>query len=177
MIDLDDVPAARTLPQARRLAEYQSLRTLPASTGSARVSRRRLLVVGSLVGVPVLVGATAAAVELLPSRAASVHDSGRCYSMVSTDFGDDFPGSSMSVANQPGQPPADTSRGLVDGCTTLWRGGGLRLGDPQAGDYSETANLPVPPLVACVLPSGEAAVFPGPASTCATLGLAPLATG
>ena len=41
---------------------------------------------------------------------------------------------------------------------------------------SPGADNPVPPLVACVMPDGTAAVFPGTRATCATLGL-PNASG
>jgi hypothetical protein len=59
-------------------------------------------------------------------------------------------------------------------CAALWRQGILHPGPQGARDRATAGpagSSQVPPLVACVLPGGTAAVFPGPPSTCATLSL------
>jgi hypothetical protein len=53
------------------------------------------------------------------------------------------------------------ARHEVDACAALWRDG--TLGSPGS------TGSAVPPLVACVLPSGAVGVFPGGPSTCAQL--------
>jgi hypothetical protein len=102
-----------------------------------------------------------------------VRDSGRCYSGISTDYGDDFPGTTVAVASSPGSTPADVPPQLVQACAAVWRAGILQLNQSQVGG-APAGTYPVPPLVACVLPSGQAAVFPGQPDTCDGLGLAPL---
>lgn len=45
---------------------------------------------------------------------------------------------------------------------------------PKPGDVDRVptgGTFPVPPLVACVLPSGQAGIFPGDSVTCTSLGL------
>jgi hypothetical protein len=51
----------------------------------------------------------------------------------------------------------------------------LRLGSKQVGGPDTRTDHPIPPLVACTLDNGVAAVFPGDEQTCARLGLPRLA--
>lgn len=172
MIDLSDVPEARRLPSARWRADQEMLRALASLEGSRAPRRtRRAVVVTGFAGVTLLAaGGVAAAVALLAAQPATDRSVGRCYSVISSNFGDDFPGSSMSNAARPGQTAPELPPVALENCAAAWRAGAMTAPGTQptpnaAGQY------PVPALVACVLPSGEAAVFPGPASTCSRLGL------
>jgi hypothetical protein len=180
MIDLKNVPELRPLPRSRRDADEALLRSTVRSTPAAR-PRRRLLAVASVgAGTVLVVGGVAAAGSLLSARSADVHDSARCYSAVSSDFGDGFPGTTVALAATPGHPAADVPSQVLDLCSSVWAAGllGPDGGQVSAAKDQKSGTLPtdgpVPALAACVLPSGEAAVFPGPPDTCASLGLAPL---
>jgi hypothetical protein len=68
--------------------------------------------------------------------------------------------------------PRDAAASGIDICAAYWRSGVFQMGKktdinavPTGGGY------PVPPLVACVLPSGQAGIFPGDDTTCESLGL------
>jgi hypothetical protein len=80
------------------------------------------VVIGAIIGVPVLIGATAAAMDLLPARSASVRDSGRCYSSVSSDFGAGFPGTTVANAASPQSAAPDVPPLVVQDCAAAWRG-------------------------------------------------------
>jgi hypothetical protein len=173
MIDLTDVPDTRPIPAPRRSADEAMLRAkVVANHGQAPTRRRPRFVTVAVVGIlgVIAVGGVAAAGAFLAPKPATDRGTGRCYSTISSDFGDHFPGSSMGNAAPPGgAAPALPPLAIAD-CAASWRAGamtfpGTHPSPNAAGDY------PVPPLVACVLPSGEAAVFPGPPSTCASLGL------
>lgn len=112
-------------------------------------------------------GSAAAYVTLKPAPAtdtSQVH----CYARASlssdgqgangTEIG---PGTALS----PGLVPI---RDAVAACAAMWRIGVLP--DPRHYTQPDAAH-PVPALVGCVLPEGTAAIFPGPADTCARLGL------
>jgi hypothetical protein len=172
MIDLTDVPDARRMPRVRWEADQELLRALASSEGGRAPRRaRRGVVVAGFAGMTLLAaGGVAAAGALLAAQPATDRSVGRCYSVISSNFGDDFPGSSMSNAARPGQTAPELPPVALENCAAVWRAGALSAPGTQpvpdaAGEY------PVPPLVACVLPSGEAAVFPGPPSTCASLGI------
>jgi hypothetical protein len=172
MIDLTDVPDIRPIPGARRSADEAMLRAkVVANHGRAPRRRPRVATVAvvGIVGV-IAVGGVAAAGAFLAPKPATNRQTGRCYSTISSNFGDNFPGSSMGNAARPGGTAPELPPLAIDDCAASWRAGamtypGTHPSPNAAGDY------PVPPLVACVLPSGEAAVFPGPPSTCASLGL------
>jgi hypothetical protein len=176
MIDLDDVPAERALPAGRRDADRALLARVMVERRTIRsLPRRRPLIVAGGVVALLAVGGAAAAYTLLPPKAASVQDSGRCYGKLSTDFGDGFPGTTIGVASRPGQAAQDVPPQVLDACAAVWRAGFFTADGSQAPDPDPATTHAVPPLVACVLPSGQAAVFPGKADTCAVLGLAPMA--
>jgi len=172
MIDLNDVPDARKLPAARREADVRMLSALIRSEAApgARRSTRRVAVLSVGTVAVLTVGGAAAARTLLPPSSAKVQDLGRCYSTISTNFGDDFPGTSISNAASRDEAAPAVPPNIVDDCAAAWRIGVLKLNDPHVG-AQPSGDYPVPPLVACVLPSGEAAVFPGPATTSGDLGL------
>lgn len=175
MIDLSDVPEVRPIRETRRAADQAMLRALVVSEHRNTPHRsRRVATVSVIAGLGVVVvGGVAAAGVLLAAKPATDRTTGRCYSTISSDFGDDFPGSSMANAARPGGATPELPPVALEDCAAAWRAGAMAApgSNPSpnaAGEY------PVPPLVACVLPSGQAAVFPGPPTTCAALGLAPL---
>ena len=175
MIDLTDVPDGRPIPDARRAADQEMLRTLVVSD-HARTPRRtrRVAVVSVIVGLGVVAaGGAAAAGVLLAAKPATDRDTGRCYNTISTNFGDDFPGTSMSNAARPGGTEPELPPVAVENCAAVWRAGAMTAPGSHPSPNAAGEYL-VPPLVACVLPSGQAAVFPGPPSTCASLGLSAL---
>ena len=180
MIDFDDLPDLRPLSAERRAADEALLRETVRAAAPTRVRRRLVLVASAAVGAVLVVGGVAAAGSILSARSADDRGSARCYSAVSSDFGDGFPGTTVGVAVAPGRSAADVPSQVLEVCSSVWAAGLFRPGGPQAsaapGQRSGTlpTDLPVPELDACVLPSGQAAVFPGPAGTCARLGLAPL---
>jgi hypothetical protein len=176
MIDLTDVPPTRPLPSRRRAADQELLRDVVlAEHGNAPARRRRrgvTLATATVIGVTVIGGVAAATVFLTPQPATD-RTVARCYSTISSNFGEDFPGTSMANASSPGQVAPEVPPVAVQNCAAAWRAGAVTTPGTHAVPNS-AGEYPVPPLVACVLPSGEAAVFPGPPSTCADLGLADL---
>jgi len=175
MIDLTDVPDSGPLPHARRAADQAMLRTIVASDHTPAPRRRgRIAIVSVVVGVCVVAaGGAAAAGVLLAAKPATDRDTGRCYSTVSSNFGDDFPGTSMGNAARPGGTAPELPPVAVENCAAAWRAGAV-VAPGSHPSPNASGEYPVPPLVACVLPSGEAAVFPGPPSTCAGLGISVL---
>lgn len=183
MIDVDDVPGP-AVPPRRASADKLMLQALVTSS-VARGRRRRPgpVVVVALAGLG-LTGATAAAAHsILVPQPASDRSSARCYSTVSTDTGEDFPGTTLSVAAAAGQPATDTPPVALESCRDLWRRGFLTSKGFAAPDVANgpdglpPADKNAPPLVACVLKGGQAAVFPGTAAVCSELGLPLLAEG
>jgi hypothetical protein len=167
-------PAARDLSHQRFVADQALLRQLVSdqATTRHRLRTRRGAVITAGVLAVAATGGVATAKSLLPAEPATVHDSGRCYSMASHDFDSSFPGVGVTMAAAVGAPQPDSVPYLLDMCTTVWRTGGLVLG--RWPDATLRPGADVPPLVACVLPSGQAAVFPGRPSVCSDLDLAPL---
>lgn len=165
------------LSEHRKNADLAMLRQL-ASTRPAhrpRFATKTTVVAGS---VALLIGggvATAAVIEHLTPTQAKVSTSGRCYTELSTNFSDGFPGVSVGNAHRPGQDAQAVPQTLLDECSVLWQHGELTPGQRGSGDYSDSANLPVPDLTVCVLPNGQAAVFPGH-NICPQLGLPAIAT-
>jgi hypothetical protein len=183
MINIYDVPA-RPVPAFRADADKAMLRELVVSTAAQPRRHRppRLFVLFTVTGVG-LAGATAAtAYTLLRPQSATVHDNARCYSVVSTDTGGGFPGTTVGAATVAGESTIDSSRIALASCADLWQRGFLTpqgFSAPHASlgpDGLPPANKTVPPLVACVLHSGQAAVYPGDATVCAQLGLPLLST-
>lgn len=139
-------------------------------------NRRRLaLRLGIPVGVGLLAGGAVAATFLQASTPATLRNMVRCYSVgqLSTNT---LQYTDTSMASSPGHPATDESASAaaaVSACSGLWQNGFIRPG--AIGQGNSSAVRTVPRLVACVLPSGEAAVLPGNARTCRDLGLPDLA--
>lgn len=176
MIDVDNVPTRR-VPLHRAEAEKQLLRELTASIASQPVRhRRRVFVVGAFAAVGLAGASAAAAYTVLAPERATQRDSARCYTEVSSDTGDGFPGTTIAIAQSVEGPPPDVPPKALQVCADLWRQG-LLTNAPFPPDGQPPADRPVPELVACVLPSGQTAVFPGDAQTCSNLGFPLLSEG
>ena len=179
MINIQDVPAP-AVPSERAARDIRLLQEL-ATGGTRLASTRRRGTVIALAAVGFTGVTAAAAYTVLKPEAATVTDSARCYATVSTARGDSFPGTTISVAPPVGQPRPSTPEQAISICAVLWQRGfltpaGFRAPEvPRGPDGLPPATNPVPPLVACVLPGGQAAVYPGPETVCDQLGLPLLA--
>lgn len=182
MTDFGTLPTG-TLPGARATATRQ---LLEREVSRSHRSRRPLFIAA---GAVVLAAGASAAGFAYTAHSAPVTDkyTGRCYTVASLSDGS---GSYMgfSEANRPGEPSAKLDvNGDLTTCAGNWRWGFLRPGPHGAEGTGKTypnstminlagndpyGNHPVPPLVACVLSDGTAAVFPGNHGTCAALHLA-----
>lgn len=177
MNSLDGMPH-RAVPQERRQADLRMLREMVGRKDRQHAPRRRnLLVVLPIVGLGVS-ATTAAAFAFLPSEHASVHDSVRCYGRVSADTRGGYPGTDVGIASAMGMPPSDVAATAVSSCAAVWRAGLLTAAGasrPNHPGNEFAAPAAVPQLTACVLSSGQAAVYPGRQSICEQLGIHPLA--
>lgn len=163
------------LPALRRACDIARIRALSATEASYIRRprwRRRGVVIGAIATGVVGGGLATAAVVLPPTTPTNVIE-GRCYSVASQDVGPDFPGASVQHGHSSQGPTPPFVATLLEDCAVEWRMGFFRVGSPGLHPQAPDA-LRVPELTACVLPNGDAAVFPGPASTCAHLGFAPV---
>jgi hypothetical protein len=162
-------PPGRPLPDLRRQAMRRQLETI-IKDWPRRQRKRHALVVGA--GAAVLIGTAGAAAYVQESPPVTDKGSARCYTVASLAGGDAFRGTTIAAAGKPGSPAQVTQ--AVSVCAALWRQGILVPGAAGPGSpRGGTSAHPVPKLVACVMPDGTAAVFPGDAQTCHTLGLPP----
>lgn len=162
-------PPPRTLPEDRRAAMRHQL---TAVVTRSHHRRRPLLIAAS--AVVVAAGSSAGAYAYVQhSQPVTDKSEARCYTVASLSAGpESF--TTIAQASRAGSPQPARVGNAVGVCAALWRQGILHPG-PQ-GTRGRATPGPVgtgqvPPLVACVLPGGTAAVFPGAASTCVTLGL------
>lgn len=176
-----DVP----LPGPVVEGHVRELRAFAASMHPGRLLRRRgistrrrrtLIVTASVAAVALAGVGTAAAAGVFSPAPPPDTSTAFCYAAVD---------SSTSESNRVQFAVADPAGGVgnaarqgLDICAAYWRAGVLRAGqavDSQqvAGLTGGTADQPVPALVACVLESGQAAIFPGDAQTCQSIGLHP----
>jgi len=162
------------LPAQYRAALRSMLSELVVTEGKA-VSRprtrprRRYVLASAATAVVVGAGGAFAYSALRPSRPVTDKSNARCYSEATYRPGENFPGTTVA------EPDSATAKGQVgvalDHCAALWRAGILQPGVPTAIHNPAPIQYPVPDLVACVLPDGRAAIFPGLAGTCQRLGL------
>lgn len=172
-----------------KLAKQQSVAQVPQSTQDRHIlalmslahgedvavveqnTRRqtRLLAIG--IGALVIGGAsvgTAAALGTFstPTNLGGAH----CYA--TADLHDDSNYINFALAAPPGQGLADSAAAAVEICSRDWLAGRFHPTDPKIteSDASGAAHA-VPPLVVCVLESGQVGVFPGGNGTCERLGL------
>jgi hypothetical protein len=148
----------------------------PRQKQGRRISRK-VAVAGMAVGL-VITGSAAAAVvdHVTTSAPVTETDEARCYSTASLAGGNNFAGLTTTAAGPIGSD-AQVTNALAD-CRLSWQDGFLTLGSTQKGGTRPPSGAldpdhAVPPLVVCVLPSGIAAVIPGPSTTCQSLGLPP----
>jgi hypothetical protein len=162
---ISQLPPTRRLPTARR---YAARRQLELYLSRPRW-RRRPLVLGVVIAI--LVGGSAGAVGLLRSAHVTNRQSARCYVVPELGQGESFNGTTVGAPGRPGSKvQADHA---IEACQALWRGGFFVPGKYgiQRPDKTKVTVRPVPPLIACILPDGRAAIFPGDATTCGKLGL------
>lgn len=98
------------------------------------------------------------------------------YCFTTADLHDPANREDFSVATGPGDAnPSlhDAAASALDICAGGWQQGRFSATSPKISLNPKPApwNYTVPPLIACVLPDGSVGVFPGDATTCASLGL------
>jgi len=170
--DLPDVPLS---PEVQR-QHLAYLRALPDSADltdlGAPPSRRRRqrYIVSGISAAVILAGAGTAAAFGAFTTVVTNTNTAYCYRTANLD---ENSGNRMEFATQgTKQNPRDAAASGVDICAAYWRAGVFHIGKPADVDRVPTGGtFPVPPLVACVLPSGQAGIFPGESVTCRSLGL------
>ncbi len=175
MADLIDLPPERTMPHAHMLARQQRIEQYAAGPTRRRWATRNAVRYAMIVAgaSALLIGGTAAAYVAFKPATVPVADETRCYTKASLEGDKDFFGTTVSQAWS-----ADGTRSAasaVEACSAVWRQGLLQLGSKQVGGPDTGTDHPIPPLMACALDNGVAAVFPGDEQTCARLGLPRLA--
>jgi hypothetical protein len=164
-----DPPAVRSLPREHRDARRQHLQTLVAEGTGGRLGRKPALI--SISAAAIVVATSAGAIAYVQQAGPVTNKTdARCYTVASLAGGGLFHGTTIAPAGSPG------SRTQVDNavtvCAALWRQGFLLPGAAGIARQPDTTiRHRVPPLVACVMPDGTAAVFPGGPRTCGYLGL------
>jgi hypothetical protein len=184
MSELFDLPPERSMSATRlatrqRRIEQYLIDSESTGTPIVEVRRRQFLIRRFMVAIAagsLLVGSTAAAYVAFAKAKVPVADETRCYTKATLEGGDrDFYGTTVNQAhNADGGQRAITA---IEACAALWRQGVLVADSKNVGGASVDASTTraVPPLVACTLDSGIAAVLPGDASTCSSLGIPRLA--
>jgi hypothetical protein len=165
---IEQLPPSRRLPTSRRYAARRQLEELVS--GRKAPGRRRRFILG--VVIVVVVGSAATGVTLLRSSPVTDRTTARCYTTASLGNGETFSGATIFAAGTPGST-AQVDNAIAT-CSGLWRLGVLVTGRSGIQSSAPNTSYPIPPLVACTLPSGIAGVFPGDQNTCANLVL-PLA--
>lgn len=164
-----DPPPVRPLSPGRRDAMRQQLERLIAA-GAARRQGRKPVLIATGAAALVLGTSAGAIVYVQQSRPVTNKSEARCYTEASLAGGDQFHGTTIAEAGVPGSKAQVAN--AVSVCAVLWRQGFLLPGARGVARQPNTkARHRVPPLVACVMPDGTAAVFPGNSRTCASLGL------
>lgn len=163
-VDWQDLPPARELSERRREAEAVGLGAL------ANQHRRPLTALGVAVGSAVaLTGAAGAYAAFAP-----VEDTRMIRCFTSADLGGDaiYLSEAAPEGHQGGMPEIDNP---VQACANMWMQGLLVAGAEDAQPPTPDANLPVPPLTACVLDDTDAGpivgVLPGGTDVCNQVGL------
>ncbi|WP_042377679.1 hypothetical protein [Streptacidiphilus melanogenes] len=168
-----DLRDDRHLLRKEHLMREIKRQAVSVSAASAPRRRRRTYLALSGTLLALTGGAAIAATTMLGKAPASQHNLVRCYSAasLSANYSD------TSAATTPGVAPTDISASVaaaVNACAGLWQAGVVQPG--RVGAPSGQPDGSVPPLTACVLDDGEAAVLPGKsAQLCQDLGLARLA--
>jgi hypothetical protein len=136
-----------------------------------RNRRRGVVIVVAALTVTLAGGGLAAAylARATPSEEVFV----RCFAVASTSFDDPLLSFDVAQADpvDPGAVEQSTAQVATEVCAGVWFRGELSTTEPHIPAVPSGGGSPVPPLQACVLPAGFVGVFPGPAGTCAALGL------
>ncbi len=163
---------ARATSLAYRAAFRQELVRTVSAGPRRRTSRVRAMLAGGL-GICVVGGGAAVAYSVISQAPVTDHRMARCYSSDEYVSGPDFPGTSVAEAGTASAPGrvGDAQRA----CAAVWRVGILRPGvNGATAPPANAGPFPVPDLFVCVLPDGQAAVFPtfpGNTSNCSEFGL------
>ncbi|TDB81359.1 hypothetical protein E1264_32830 [Actinomadura sp. KC216] len=155
------MPEPRPMPLDRRTARAELLTRAVARR--RRSWPRRLAVAMPLAGA-VALGSTGALAFFAHDEPAAQRHTIRCYS--TSEWNNKGFYSEVAQAGPVGTDAGPVEIGnVLDACATLFRQGFLREGDPRLhSDTDGEPTRPVPRLAACVLPSGQVAVFPS--TTC-----------
>lgn len=174
--ELSDSATAEHLRMLASLPEEGtgSTRVPPGNRGEWQSRRTRIAVIGAAaVG---LLGAgigTAAALGAFSSAPPTDRRGAVCFA--TADLSHPANHFEFGIAVPPGTNPTigDAARAATDICRGAWQQGRLSGTPPFVSEDPKPApwNYPVPPLVVCVLKSGQVGVFPGTTETCKALGL------
>lgn len=149
-----------SLPDAAQERHRALLRAAAAEDPAPSRSRRRLpgLLPALAAAVLLIGGGTATATYFLTSPPERV-DTAFCFGSLSLD---ESPTNRIEFAvTGEANSLGDAAAAGFDICTTYW----------ESGIFTAAAT---PELVACVLPTGHAGIFPGDSGACSALGLANL---
>lgn len=157
-------------PAARRTATREALMAAITDDGnrSRPHARRAITVLAMAVGAMAVPAAAAALYAFAPVEDTSMI---RCLTEASLDGEAIYLGGATAEGDLNGAAQIDDA---VGACADMWTQGVLRAGEHDAHPPTPDANLPVPPLEACVLGDGDdrvVAVVPGGLDVCAELGL------
>lgn len=163
-MDIDRVPSNRALPPARRAALYHVLTEEVARTREPWWRRsRRAATVGIGAAALVFAGGAASAGYVM-FRPATELQTVWCYNAPSLDEDQRI----LAGAANEGAGPIDINDPVAV-CSQVWRDG--LLPTEGASDAPVVPADEAPPLTACTLSDGVAAVFPGDEETCPGLNL------
>lgn len=136
--------------------------------------RRRLAIIAC--GVVCAAGVGVGTAAAFGAFSAPPTDRSVAYCFTTADLHDPTNHEDVTVALPPGQKKLtehDAAASAIEICADAWKQGRYSATDPKITIPPKPLpwTYPVPPLVACILPSGQVAVFPGTEATCTTLGL------
>lgn len=162
-----DKVATKTL-EHRVMAIVAANGSTPSQARRSRHKIRRVVAVGCAVA-GALSGGSVAYAHFAKNVEPSYRGEARCYTVASLKGGANFYGLTVAASGNP-KVTAVVTNALAT-CEVDWRDGFLELGKRPLRNQLPPDQRTVPPLVACVLNDGIAAVFPGTSATCSRLGL------
>lgn len=159
--------------QLRMISELAEDRHVPTPRSHGRPTRRRAVLIAGIAVVTAGAGVgTAAALGLLSAKPTDRRFAS-CYA--TDDVHSTTNHLDITVATPSGADPTekDAANSALDICTGAWQQGRLSSTDPHVKEDPEPPpwNRKVPPLIACVLPSGQVGIFPGTEPSCQQMGL------
>ena len=163
------------LSAAYRAALRAEMVSTVDGTRPARIPRKAKLAGAGVAAIAVLGSGAGFAYSQILDAPVTDHSQARCYSSANYVSGDDFPGTTVAAADTGSAVGRVDS--AIDACGAVWRAGILRHGvDGVTRVGGSQAVYPVPQLFGCVMPNGQAAVFPGD-GTCGEVGLPAVTPG